>query len=775
MRTCTAIPGRQRVGAVLVCLAVGAATPLFTVAQTLPGEPPPGDSRDIRAVSTEEALNFAYDWAQYGKEPDTNKLIDTTIGVITVAYPPAGIVLGVAKGLVTAVSAGPDPIGEAINRINLQLVALSTRMDGLQKQVDALKDFTFREANNARLRELKRRQETIEQISDDLRARPTDAATKAKLVRDALRIADRFLDQGGDEADLWDWSDRLHVYSDPANPGKLKGSLLPPRFKPLPTFEYYMSALTLAMVAIEYQSDGDRASVIQHYQTDLLRHASFLSVRPYWRELDEDAAMDHLPERLMKGIDCGTSPVSKYPVGGDCTFRDYCNDTFAQKINDTVGSGTYTLHAPDPNTLCTLPMSTPRGVSEVDRIAARQLANLVYGSEAMATIEDRTTRAIAQEELIESAWGVDAMTYLADQLTRLAKLGTVREQFIGSFDHTTWTKEFLYAVKPNGELVWFAHLIGVDRNPPTSAASERAKVAETYRSAAATTAGTVDAGRRAGATAVERRVGSSAGAFSERVEKNSSAALAAVGGSAPLTIIHRWEGPKLVGTGWQGLREVIPASYGATGGGGAAYGFSLYALKPDGVLAWYRHDGFADGTMAWKGPVNVGTGWNSFTRIVAMGDGVVYGIGQDGSLRWYRETDVTNATSPPKWSGPIVVGSGWGGFLQVFGGGQGIIYAEKPDGTLLWYRHTGYLNGATTWEGPKVVGSGWQIFTRVFSPGDGIIYGLKPTGELVWYQHDGYLDGTSRWQPPAQVAAEWNVFGDVFPLMWGTPEAPIVR
>ena len=135
-------------------------------------------------------------WAQFGKQPDTNKLIDTTIAVIAVAYPPAGIVLGVAKGFVTAVSAGPDPVGEAINRINQQLVAANARMDGLQHQVDVLKDVSFRTANNTRLYELKRRKDTIEQIRDDLRARPTDPAAKSKFARDALRIADRFLRPG---------------------------------------------------------------------------------------------------------------------------------------------------------------------------------------------------------------------------------------------------------------------------------------------------------------------------------------------------------------------------------------------------------------------------------------------------------------------------------------------------------------------------------------------------------------------------------------------------
>ncbi len=736
-----------------------------------------GDDPNALPLGSEDALKFAYDWAQYGKNPDTNKVIDTTIAVMTIASPPVGAVLGVAKGLVTAVTGGPDPVGQAIAQINHELVALNSRMDDLQKQLDALQDFSFREANYARLRELKRRKEEIEQIRDDLRARPTDPAAKAKLVRDALRVADRFLDQGADEADLWDWSDRLHVYSDPANPGKLTGALLPPRFKPLPTFEYYMSSLALAMVAIEYEAGGNYATVKQTYGPRLLRHASFLSVRPYWRELDEPTAPDHLPERLMAAITCGSQPVTTYPVNGDCTFRDYCSDTFAQTLDETVGSGTYTLRASNPNTLCTLPISTPRGVPTSERDAARQPANLVYGSDAMATIEDRATRRIAQEAELEGNWGVDAMTYLADELTRLAANGTLREQFIGRFDATTWKKEFLYAVEPNGDLVWYAHLFGVDHNPP---GSEPPKISAERAGSGFQAPRRADPRSRAGAVATQPSAGKFAGPSAGRLGK--SVLPSVVSGAPPpaappaaLPVIHEWQGPKLVGTGWQSFREVIPAWYGPIDGSGSAYGFSLYALRPDGHLAWYRHDGFADGTSAWRGPVDVGGGWGGFAHIVAMSDGVVYGIGQDGSLRWFKQSDAGNAAASPTWSGPILVGTGWGGFSQVFGGGQGVIYAENPDGTLLWYRHTGYLTGANTWEGPKVVGSGWQIFTHLFSPGEGIIYGLKPTGELFWYRHDGYSDGTVRWQPPAQVASEWNVFSEVFPLMWGSPAAPLVR
>jgi hypothetical protein len=45
----------------------------------------------------------------------------------------------------------------------------------------------------------------------------------------------------------------------------------------------------------------------------------------------------------------------------------------------------------------------------------------------------------------------------------------MREQFIGQFDMTFYTPEYLYAEKSNGEVLWYGHMIGVDKNVPQPA------------------------------------------------------------------------------------------------------------------------------------------------------------------------------------------------------------------------------------------------------------------------------------------------------------------
>jgi len=341
---------------------------------------------------------------------------------------------------------------------------------------------------------------------------------------------------------------------------------------------------------------------------------------------------------------------------------------------------------------------------------------------------------------------------------------TFAQPFVGRFDMTFWSKQYLYAVNANGDLLWYANKIGIDRNAPGESPHDDRRVPGVGDRITATA--TVSGARRASAAVGNAAVLNPKVAVTAVTPVPSRAndsvretrIVAQLAQPTEPRVYHQWEGPKQVGVGWNGFTAIYPA--GLSG---------LYGLTPEGVLKWYRHDGFADGSFKWKGPVDVGTGWNNFKKIVAGGDGVLYGISPDGSLRWYRHQDVADASAQPHWQGPNVVGNGWGHFVHVFSGGEGVIYAVDAQGTLLWYRHKGYLTGAADWEGPKTVGSGWAQFTRVFSPGEGNLYAVQPNGALVWYQHEGFRTGAVKWLKPVQIANGWNGFVQVFPRMWGTP------
>jgi hypothetical protein len=237
-----------------------------------------------------------------------------------------------------------------------------------------------------------------------------------------------------------------------------------------------------------------------------------------------------------------------------------------------------------------------------------------------------------------------------------------------------------------------------------------------------------------------------------------------------------WAGGLPVGRGWNGLKAVF-------GGGGD----TIYGIGADGLLKWYRHVGFNTGAglespTAWLGARDVGRGWGGLQHVFSGGNGIIYTIADDGILRWYRHNGFRTGVgleTPGAWEGPKAVGRGWGGLRKVFSGGDGVIYTIADDGILRWYRHNGFRTGAGletpgAWAGPKPVGRGWGGFNQVFSPGRGIIYGVAPDGILKWFKHNGFqtgagLETAGAWTGPKDVGRGWGEAIHLFALMPSDP------
>jgi Tachylectin/Trypsin len=232
-----------------------------------------------------------------------------------------------------------------------------------------------------------------------------------------------------------------------------------------------------------------------------------------------------------------------------------------------------------------------------------------------------------------------------------------------------------------------------------------------------------------------------------------------------------WQGARVVGRGWDEVKQVFP-------GGGDV----IYAILADGTLRWYEHKGFNIGAGfesadSWGPPKNVGRGWDGLVDVFSGGEGVIYAVQPDGTLKWYRHLGYQTGQgfeTPGSWAKSRSVGRGWSGYKHVFSGGQGVIYVIADDGTLKWFRHKAYLTGEGletpgAWEGPKNVGRGWGDVAQVFSPGDGIIYAVMPDGTLRWFRHVGYLDGRGlesggAWQGPKEVGRGWTALSKIFAL-----------
>lgn len=197
----------------------------------------------------------------------------------------------------------------------------------------------------------------------------------------------------------------------------------------------------------------------------------------------------------------------------------------------------------------------------------------------------------------------------------------------------------------------------------------------------------------------------------------------------------------------------------------------LYGIGHDGSVDWYRQapgDG-ANAVSGWLTRQGTRHGWEDYTRIFPAGGNCFYALRSDGELHWFAHDDFNDGG--PAWTGWKRVGTGWNNFLSITPGGDGVLYAVQPDGKLLWYRHDGLTSGGDveTWRGGVPVHAGFHEYQRLFSVNEGVLYAVQPDGRLLWFHHKGFKDGTPRWDGPRDVGNGWQNFRDVF----GTDEGVV--
>lgn len=198
-----------------------------------------------------------------------------------------------------------------------------------------------------------------------------------------------------------------------------------------------------------------------------------------------------------------------------------------------------------------------------------------------------------------------------------------------------------------------------------------------------------------------------------------------------------------------------------------------------GDLLWYGHresEFVAGVSWARNAGVSAGRRFPGYSTVFSAGEGIIYAVRRNGDLLWYRHDG--RAYGESNWAGNSgnKVGNGWQQFKQVFSGGDGIIYAVQHAGLdpstgrrtgrhLLWYRHDGWRDGSRTWAANSgaTVGRYWEHFSMVFSGVEGVIFAIQANGDLLWYRHDGRGDGSFNWDTSSgkKVGNGWN-FAHVF-------------
>lgn len=576
---------------------------------------------------------------------------------------------------------GMDPEQpEVFKIINKRLDVLDKRMAAVEEAVANAQNEIYRNANLARVRELRRHQSDLRKLLFRLANQPTVKERK-ELANDAQLIAEEFLmDTGPTAKDLWLWSDLAlvdFVWKEPGfeefvvergAPRVVKaGQLFPPDFKAWPAMEVYTLALSTWMAAMQYAGDGNAAWVKETYGRELQKHADFLSVRSVWNPLEDNPrtpdVKENVPKSLPEHVEARVASVylpqrrvSDFKMKG--SFEGYFDE--------------YTVDVISRETKWVQGYSYPAREGDLGNVPA----NLVYNRKPSP----------AAEEVQQEKHGTALMQLLAQQLTRLKETGTLKEPFIGTFPlGPTIVPAFLYGVRPDGRLAWHRH-DGARLDPRIGqpgawkVASPSGSGWDGFRQVLPGGRNVIYAITRDGKLLWYRHNGFNTGAGTE------------------------WEGGKeIAGGGWADFTRVF------SGGEGV-----IYAVTRAGKLLWYRHNGYGDGTRVWEPGKEVGSGWGGFKHVFSGGEGIVYAVTAEGKLLWYKHTGYANGAKA--WEGPKEVGGGgWADHTSVFSAGDGIIYAVTRTGKLVWYRHTGYASGARAWEPGREVAAGWGDFTKTLA------------------------------------------------------------
>lgn len=177
-------------------------------------------------------------------------------------------------------------------------------------------------------------------------------------------------------------------------------------------------------------------------------------------------------------------------------------------------------------------------------------------------------------------------------------------------------------------------------------------------------------------------------------------------------------------TGWSRFREAVYCGDG-----------TIYALDEGGNLRWYQ-DIARDGTVHWaprSGEI-VKRGWPRH-RLVC-GDaktGDIYAVDENGNLHWIQ----IEGSADVRTFNDRIIDKEWNSVSSIFCGGDGILYAVLPNGTMKWYRHlaeAGPSNAAQF-----AAGSGSEVGVTL---GPDLFYGSDLRGNIYCANALGGLSRT---------------------------------
>jgi hypothetical protein len=189
--------------------------------------------------------------------------------------------------------------------------------------------------------------------------------------------------------------------------------------------------------------------------------------------------------------------------------------------------------------------------------------------------------------------------------------------------------------------------------------------------------------------------------------------------------------PIQIGTGWNTYGRIIGGPDGR-----------IYGISAKGVFR-YRYNGTSFDTVDGKAEQQISTGFTQYAtaafrdKITIDERGDFYLIDGRGDLRWYRYDEQTR--SWPTF-GRVLAG-GWDKYNLLVASSEGTLVTRTPAGALT--RHH-YDPDSQRWiERDRLIGSGWGGFTKgLFSMGGDTVFGVQADGDLFHYR---WREDTKAW------------------------------
>lgn len=165
----------------------------------------------------------------------------------------------------------------------------------------------------------------------------------------------------------------------------------------------------------------------------------------------------------------------------------------------------------------------------------------------------------------------------------------------------------------------------------------------------------------------------------------------------------------------------------------------------------------------------IGTGWGIYNLLAGPGDldgdgkGDLLARDGSGALWLYRGNGTGTA-----FAGRLKVGTGWNTFNKLVGAGdvngdgRGDLVARATDGKLYLYAGTGVASAP--FKAKSLIGSGWNTYNKLASPGDidgdgrADLLGANAAGDLYRYT----ANGTGAFNAGAKIGGGWSTYSTLY-------------